>query len=313
MSARPIASGTVSFGLVTIPVQLFTTGESSVGLQMNMLHSKCGSRLRQQYVCTADDEVVPRNEVVKGYEYAKGQFVLFTEEELKALNREATNAIQITEFVPLSEIDPVYFEKAYYVGPGKGGDRPYRLLAEAMRKTERAALASYAARGKDYLVLLRPFQGGLIMQQLRYADEIRPFSEVPVGPAEIKEPELRLAVQLIEQIATDHFRPENYEDEVRKQTRELIERKVRGEEIVVPAAEAPKAQIIDLMAALKASLSASSTPAAPDAGAASDEAGQEAPPLVARRKPAKPSPRRPTAVAAIADEPAAPKKRGSKR
>src|SRR6185295_1040636 len=157
MSTRPFASGTVSFGLVTIPIQLYTTGEAAAGVQMNMLHSKCGSRLKQQYVCTADDEVVPREEIVKGYEYAKGQYVLFSDEELKALNREATNTIDITEFIPISEIDPIYFEKSYYVGPGKGGDRPYRLLAEAMRSTGRAALASYAARGKDYLVLLRPF------------------------------------------------------------------------------------------------------------------------------------------------------------
>jgi DNA end-binding protein Ku len=276
---------------------------------MNMLHSKCGSRLRQQYVCTADEEVVPRNEIVKGYEYAKGQYVLFSEEELKALNREATNSIDITEFIPLSEIDPIYFEKSYYVGPGKGGDRPYRLLAEAMRSTGRAALASYAARGKDYLVLLRPYENGLILQQLRYADEVRPFSEVPVGQSELKEPELRLAVQLIDQIAVDSFRPEAYEDTVKKQTKELIERKVRGEEIVVPAAEAPKAQIIDLMAALKASLAA---PATPEESAAAKTALPK-PATLAGRKPAKPSPRPAAAQAEPVAAPAAVKKRGSKR
>jgi DNA end-binding protein Ku len=254
MSLRPFASGTVSFGLVNVPVKLYSTGESAAGIQLNMLHAKCGTRLRQQYICPTDNAVVGRDEMVKGYEYAKGQYVLFSEEELKALTPEATNAIEITEFVPLDEVDPIYFEKSFYLGPDRGGDRPYRLLAEAMKQTGRAALARYAARGKDQLVLLRPFEGGLIMQQLRYADEIRPFSEVPLSPAEIKEPELKLAVQLIDQIATDEFRPEEYEDTVRKRTRDLIEQKIQGQEITAAPPETPKAQIIDLMEALKASL-----------------------------------------------------------
>lgn len=219
--------------------------------------------------------------MVKGYEYAKGQYVLFTEEELKALTPDPTNAIEITEFVPIEEVDPIYYEKSTYLGPDRGGDKPYRLLAEAMRKTGRAALARYAARGKDYLVLLRPFEEGLIMQQLRYADELRPFSEVPVAPAEIKELELRLAVQLIEQIASDKFKPEQYEDTVRLRTRDLIEKKVQGQEITAAPAEAPKAQIVDLMEALKASLSAAGRPAGRPAA--------EPVPL-ASRKPPKPSP-----------------------
>lgn len=253
----------VSFGLVTIPVKLYSTGETAAGVQLNMLHAKCGSRLKQQYVCPVDDEVVGRDEMVKGYEYAKGQYVLFSEDELKALNREATNAIAIAEFVPLEQVDPIYFEKSYYLGPDNGGERPYRLLAEAMKQTSRAALARYAARGRDYLVLLRPFQGGLIMQQLRYHDELRPFSEVPAGDAEVREPELKLAKQIIDQIANDRFAPESYEDEVRKQTFEMIEKKVAGQDITSAPVEAPKAQIIDLMAALKASLkSAAPTPAA---------------------------------------------------
>ena len=246
----------VSFGLVTVPVKLYSTGETAVGIQLNMLHARCGSRLKQQYVCPLDDEVVGRDEMVKGYEYAKGQYVLFSEEELKALTREATNAITIAEFVPLEQVDPIYFEKSYYLGPDKGGERPYRLLAEAMRQTSRAALARYAARGKDYLVLLRPFEEGLIMQQLRYHDELRPFSEVPIGVADVREPELKLAKQIIDQIANDRFEPEAYEDEVRQQTMELIEKKVAGQEISAAPVEAPKAQIIDLMSALKASLTA---------------------------------------------------------
>jgi DNA end-binding protein Ku len=329
----------VSFGLVTIPVKLYSTGESAAGVQLNMLHAKCGSRLKQQYVCPVDDVVVGRDEMVKGYEYAKGQYVLFSEDELKALNREATNAISIAEFVPLEQVDPIYFEKSYYLGPDKGGERPYRLLAEAMKQTSRAALARYAARGRDYLVLLRPFQGGLIMQQLRYHDELRPFSEVPAGDAEVREPELKLAKQIIDQIANERFAPETYEDEVRKQTLELIEKKVAGQDITSAPVEAPQAQVIDLMAALKASLksaaAATTQPAAatrpasaprrvPARGTAAIEAqaplASSAPASVAAvaaiapagaRKPPKPSPLR-----SVRDERAAPREprhKGSKR
>ena len=244
----------VSFGLVNIPVKLYSTGEAAAGVQLNFLHKQCGSRLRQQYICPTDDVVVGREDMVKGFEYAKGQYVLFSEEEQKALLREATNTIAITEFVPLEQVDPIYFEKSYYLGPDKGGDRPYRLLAEAMLRTGQAALARYAARGKDYLVLIRPFEGGLIMQQLRYVDEIRPFEEVPVAPAELRDSELQLAMQLIEQIASDRFEPRKYEDEVRKQTREMIDRKVQGQEITAAPVEPPRSQVVDLMAALKASL-----------------------------------------------------------
>lgn len=266
-----------------------------------MLHKKCGSRLKQQYICPTDNEVVGREDMVKGYEYAKGQYVLFTEEELKALTPEATNAVEITEFVPLEQVDPIYFEKSTYLGPDRNGDRPYRLLSEAMRQTGRAALARYRARGKDYLVLLRPFEEGLIMQQLRYADEIRPFSEVPVAPAEIKEPELRLAMQLIEQIASDKFQPDQYEDTVRQSTRDLIDQKVQGQEITAVPAEAPKAQIIDLMEALKASLSAAQ-PSKPSAK----------PVPISSRKGPKPSPR--TAAAEVeTTSTEARKKTGSKR
>ncbi len=280
MAARSFASGTISFGLVTIPVKLYSTGESSVGIQLNMLHKKCGSRLKQQYICPTDNEVVGREDMVKGYEYAKGQYVLFTEEELKALTPEATNSIEIAEFVPLDQVDPIYFEKSTYLGPDRGGDRPYLLLSEAMRQTGRAALARYRARGKDYLVLLRPFEEGLILQQLRYADEIRPFSEIPLAPAEVKEPELRLAMQLIDQIASDKFQPDQYEDTVRQSTRDLIDKKVQGEEITAVPQEAPKAQIIDLMEALKASLSAA------------QPAQKTAQPVsIAARKGPKPSPR----------------------
>jgi DNA end-binding protein Ku len=301
MSARPFASGTIAFGLISIPIQMYSTGESAAGIQLNMMHRKCGSRLRQQYVCPVDNEVVGKDDIARGYEHAKGQYVLFSEEELKALQPETTNAIEIAEFLPLATVDPVYFEKSWYLGPDKGGDRPYRLLAEAMKETGRAALARYQARGKDQLVLLRPYETGLIMQQLRYADELRSFSEVPVGAAaEVKASELHLAVQLIAQGATEEFHPEAYEDSQRRKLRELIDRKVRGEEIAVAPEEAPKGEIIDLMSALKASLSG--------------EKSQEKPVSLADRKPPKRA--APPALAVVPDAANAaelPKKRGSRR
>jgi DNA end-binding protein Ku len=278
MSARAIGSGTVAFGLVSIPVKLYSAGQPQSAISFNLLHKKCSSRLKQQYVCPTDGEKVEREDMVKGYEFAKGKYVTFTEEELKQLEERATQSIEITEFLPEEQIDPIYFDKAYYLGPDKGGDRAYRLLAKVMSDTGRVALAKYAARGKGYLVLLRPFQGGIVMQQLHYADEIRPFSEVPLGEAEIKEPELRLAAQLVQQVSTEVFKPEAYGDEVRKRILEVIQKKVEGQDISELPTEAPRAQIIDLMEALKASL-AQQAPAAPEE--------ERKPAQAAARKPAK--------------------------
>jgi len=253
MPARSIGTGTLSFGMVSIPIRMYSAGESSSAVSFNLLHDKCKSRLKQQYVCPKDNEIVPRDHMIKGYQFTKDQYVTFTDDEIKAMAQESQKAIEITEFVPASAVDPVYFDKPYYLGPEKGGEKAYKLLSEAMKKTGRSALAKWAARGKQYLVLIRPVEKGLVMQQLLYADEVRPISEVPIEDAEIKEPELALATQLIGQIAADEFHPENYEDDVRKRYHEAIQQKVDGQEITA-AEEAPKAQIIDLMEALKASL-----------------------------------------------------------
>jgi DNA end-binding protein Ku len=264
MPARSIGTGTLSFGMVSIPIRTYAAGESASAVSFNLLHGKCKSRLKQQYVCPKDGEIVPRDQMVKGYELSKDQYVTFTADELKAMEEDAQKAIEITEFVPASTVDPVYFDGAYYLGPDKGGEKAYRLLNEAMKQTGRAALARWSARGKQYLVMIRPAGSRLVMQQLLYRDEVRPISEVPIEDAEVKEAELRLAVQLVEQIASDEFHPENYEDEVRKRYHEAIQRKVEGQEITA-APQAPRAQVIDLMEALKASLAAK--------GAAAAEAG----------------------------------------
>jgi DNA end-binding protein Ku len=256
MSARAHGSATISFGLVSIPVKLFSAGNSSAAISFNLLHAKCGSRVKQQYICPKEDNViVPREEMRKGYEFAKDQYVLFTDEELKALEEESTQTVEVTEFVPLSSVDPVYFDRAYYLGPDKGGTKAYWLFAEALRDTGRVALAKYAARGKQYLVMLRPAEQGLIMQQLLYADEIRPISEVGLDPQPVKEPELKLARMLVEQQASDEFKPETYEDDVRKRIQEQLKKKIEtGQEI--SAAPRPKpGEVIDLMEALRRSLS----------------------------------------------------------
>jgi len=254
MAARPLGTATISFGLVAIPVRLFTTSESGSQISFNWLHG-CGSRVKQQYYCPKDERVVARDELVKGYEFAKGHYVQFSPEELKSLEEAGSETIDIAEFLPLVQVDPLYFEKTYYLGPDKGGDKPYRLLAEAMRKTGRAAIASWSARGKQYLVLIRPFEDGLVLQQLRYAEEIKPFAEVERGEGAVKPAELSLAVQLIEQISSERFQPEHYHDGVRERMAAAIQKKVEGAEtIAIESAPAAQAQIIDLVEALKASL-----------------------------------------------------------
>jgi DNA end-binding protein Ku len=257
MAAHALGSATISFGLVSVPVKLFSASESQAAVTFNWLHKKCGSRLRQQYICQQDSEKVEKDDMVKGYEFAKGQYVVFTPDELKSLEEKATNSIDISEFVKGSQVDRLYLDRAYYLGPDKGGERAYRLLGEALKKTGRVAIGQYAARGKQYLVMVRPMDGVLVMEQLHYANELRPATEVPLPEGDVKKAELDLAVQLIEQAASERFNPEAYEDQVRKRVLEQIQRKVEGKEITEEPTEEPKAQIIDLMEALKASLAKS--------------------------------------------------------
>jgi DNA end-binding protein Ku len=256
MAMRALASATVSFGLVSIPVKLFSSAESASAIRFNQIHEKDGSRLKQQLICAKEGTPVAKEEIVKGYEFAKDQYVLFTAEELQALEEKATHTIDIAEFVQAEQVDRIYVDKVYYLGPDKGGARAYRLLKEALRRTGRAAIAKYAARGKQYLVMVRPMNGGLAMEQLHYADEIRSFSEVPIEEAKVKQEELKLAIQLVEQAATEVFNPKNYKDEVRERILELIQRKIDGEDITVTPAEEPEHKIIDIMEALKASIAA---------------------------------------------------------
>ena len=258
MAARSIASLTVSFGLVSIPVKLYSATEASRAISFNMLHKACGSRLKQQYICVKEEVVVPREETVKGYEFAKDQYVMFTPEELKALEETGTHTAEITEFVPLKSVDPVYFDKAYYLGPDKGGAKPYALLARALRDSGRCAIGRWAARGKQYIVMIRPIEDlveGLVMQQLLYAGEVRALRDVDIPKTDVKPAELKLAQQLIEQQSADKFDPAQYTDDVRSRIEAAVQKKVEGQEITSTEAPAETgAQVIDLMEALRASL-----------------------------------------------------------
>ncbi len=253
MAARAIGSGTISFGLVSIPIKLYSTVDSTKAIRFNYL-TEDGSRVKQQYVAADTGDTVERSELMQGYEFAKGQFVTFTQDEVKAMNVESTNAIDIAEFVPLKEIERIYIDKVYYMGPDKGAARSYHLLKEALATTERAALASYAARGKSHLVLLRPMGDGLVMEQLKHQDELRSFEDVPLEPCEVEAAELDLAVKIIEQRINEEFQPDQYEDVVRSRMMELIQQKIDGQEISVPTEAAEENKIVDLMEALKASV-----------------------------------------------------------
>jgi DNA end-binding protein Ku len=255
MAARSIGSLTVSFGLVAIPVKLYSATESSRAISFNMLHKTDGSRLKQQYVCVQEGVVVEREDIVKGYEFAKDQYVIFTPEELKALEEAGTHSADIAEFVPLESVDPVYFDKAYYLAPDKGGAKPYALFTRALRESKRCALGRWAARGKQYIVMIRPVEDGLVMQQLLYAGEVRSIKDLDIPNTEVKNGELKLAQQLIEQQSSETFNPDAYTDEVRTRVEAAIQKKVEGQEITLAdGADAGGAQVIDLMEALRASL-----------------------------------------------------------
>jgi DNA end-binding protein Ku len=253
MTARALDTATLSFGLVAIPVKIYTTSEPSHELHFNLIHAGCGERLRQRYVCPEHGEV-ERADMSKGFELTKKNFVELEKEELKALEAVASDAIELAEFVPAEAVDPIFIDRSYYLGPDKGGERAYRLFRDALAESELVGIATYAARGKQYIVQLRPFEDGLLMHQLRYADEVKQWSEVPLGklPAPGKS-ELALAQQVIDQLRHSTFDPSQYKDEVKARVRKLIAEKAKTGEITVPEQEAP-APVTDLMAALKASL-----------------------------------------------------------
>ncbi len=290
MAARAISSGTISFGLVSIPVKLYTAA-SSESVSFNMLHGKCGSRLKQQLFCPVDNEVVERSATVRGYEFQKDRYVQFTEEELKKLESARTNSLELMEFVPANTVDFVYIEKTYYLGPDKGGERAYRLLSESMERSQKIAVGKYWTRGKENIVLVRPYKNGLALHQVYYANEVRAFDDIETGGAyEFKDIERELADKLIEQLAQPSFEASRYKDEYATRVMSAVEQKAAGQEVTV-SPEAPKAQIIDLLEALKRSVSE-----AREQKAAND-AKVDAAPESARPGPKKAEPKAPAAAA----------------
>ena len=259
MAARAIASGTLSFGLVSIPFKIYTAA-SSQNVSFNLLHKKCGGRMKQQYLCPVDNVVVERAEMIKGYEFAKDQYVQFNEDELKKLEAAKTDALELVEFVPESTVDLVYLEKSYFIGPDKGGDRAYQLLSQAMKRAGKIAVGRFWTRGRNQLVLIRPYHEGLILHYVYYASEVRSFADVgaPKG-GEFKDIELELADKLIEQLSTPEFKADKFHDEYEDRVKAAVEQKIAGKEITVTE-EAPKAQIIDLFEALKRSLATAAPP-----------------------------------------------------
>jgi DNA end-binding protein Ku len=255
MASRPIANGNISFGLVSIPVKLFSAARSK-SVSFNLLHEKDRSRIQQRIYCPVDDAIIDRSELVRGYEIEKGRYVVFTDEELKNLEASGSeHAIEITEFLPLREVDPVYFEESYFLESDHGSGKAYRLLTDAMASTERVALGRYTMRGKEHIVLLRPYAKGLMLHTLYYGDEVKAADEFDRSLNEsVKETELTLAKRLIDDLTQKKFDPSQYHDTYRERVNEAAQQKVAGEEVTVAAKPVERGQVIDLMAALKASL-----------------------------------------------------------
>jgi DNA end-binding protein Ku len=268
MAVRSIASLTVSFGLVAIPVRLYSASVSAARIRFHMLHTKDGSRLRQQYVCLKEGVVVASDEIVKGYELAKDRYVMFTADEIKALEEAGSRSIDVAEFVPLDSVDPVYFDTTYYLTPDRGGARPYTLFVTALRDSERCAVGRWAMRGRGHVIILRPLKNVLALHQLHFAPELLSPSELEVEESPVRDAELKLARQLIEQQTAARFDPAAYRDEVEARIEAAIQRKVQGEEIAISeAAPVAEGKVVDLMDALRRSLArsdsgrASATPA----------------------------------------------------
>src|SRR5512145_603873 len=254
MPARATSSGTISFGLVSIPVKVYPATRSK-SVHFNMLHATDHSRLKQQYVCASCGEVVERGATVRGYEYARDQYVVLSEDELKALESKSDKSIEIEEFIPIDKVDPIYFEKSQLLGPDKGGQKAYRLLNEAMLTMGRVAVGRHKTRGREQLVLIRPVGRGLVLHGLHYADEVASFEDVEFGDeVQLRASELQLAQQLIEQLSAERFAPEKYEDRYRQAVLAAVDQKIAGQEVVIAERPQEPEPIIDLMAALKRSL-----------------------------------------------------------
>jgi DNA end-binding protein Ku len=287
---RAIWSGAVSFGLVSIPVKLYNA-VSRKSVHFNQLDSRTGARIRYKKVSDADGEEVPSEAIVKGYALASGEYVLLGDDELGALDPEASRTVEIEQFVDLDEIDPIFYDAAYYAAPDKAARKPYALLVKAMEEQGRVAIARFVMRSKQYLAVLRADDGLLVLSTMVYADEVNDPAELTeldgVDDVEVSDRELRMARQLVDSL-TEEFDPGKFEDTYRFRVLDLIERKAAGEELVAPAAPAAEEKLVDLMAALEESVreakeSRKRHPTAQDAGEAEAER-EKAPAKTAKRR-----------------------------
>jgi DNA end-binding protein Ku len=273
MPPRALLTGSLVLGLVTVPVRVYTA-TSSEAIAFHLLHDRCGSRVQYRSFCPTCGVAVSREELVRGFEFAKDEYVRFTEEEVKRIEEQPGRVMDVQEFVPRASVDPVYFDRTYYLGPGKGGEEAYQVLRRAMAELDRVAVAKYTMRGRPRLVLVRPVGEGFHLHTLHWADEVASFAEVERPDVAVRPAELNLAVRLIEDLAQPEFRPEQFADEYRERFLAAMERKRAGETLPTAEPQAPP-PTDDLMATLKKSLELRRPPA--KAGAAPRSSPKAAP------------------------------------
>jgi len=263
---RAIWSGAISFGLVNVPVKLHTAVRKQ-DIHFHQLHEKDGGRIHQKRVCSKDDKEVPWEEIAKGYELSKGHYVMIEPEELEELDPEATHTIDIEDFVDLDDIDPLYFDSSYFLVPDKRGEKPYRLLHDAMADANKVGIGRVVLRTKQYLAAVRPMDNALVLTTMNFADEVVPasdFDDLPSGNTAKPSPkEMQMAQRLIESLATE-WKPDKYEDDYRDRVLDLVKKKSKGDALVSEPTEEKKAPIVDLMAALEASLNEARAGTKPD-------------------------------------------------
>ena len=254
MALRPLRNAMISFGLVSIPVRFYTATKSE-DIHFNLLHESCGTRVNRKWWCPHHEEIVSSDELVRGYAVSKNKYVTFSDEEIDALETDDNRALDITEFVDLSQIDPVFYEKAYFLGPAPGGGKTYKLLASAMKDQNKVAVARWVAAGKEHIVVLRPYEHGLILHTMYYADEVRDFGSLDLEDSKVRDKEVQLAEMLINELTVDKFNPTAYKDEYRERLLDRIKDKARGKTIVHEEKEEEKTgEVVDIMEALRRSL-----------------------------------------------------------
>jgi DNA end-binding protein Ku len=262
MALRPLRNATISFGLVSIPVRFYTATKSE-DVHFNLLHESCGTRVNRKWWCPHHEKIVDSDELVRAYPISKNKYVTLSDEEIEALETDDNRALEITEFLDLSQIDPVFFEKAYFLGPAPGGGKTYKLLATAMKKQNKVAMARWVAANREHLVILRPYMDGLVLHTMYYADEVRDFDAIETDNARVTEKETRLAEMLIDELSEKKFNPLQYKDEYRERLLERIKQKAHGKPIVSETKEEEEGgEVIDIMEALRRSLQGSGKPAA---------------------------------------------------